>query len=102
MSDAAKELPAEPLYGKGMIYGGRWFRDVETGAVWRLVAPDPPSRGLWEPVVPNARGWFAAESVGALEGPAVETLQAWSGTITSGGVPEGGMTAFRIRGGTSA
>jgi hypothetical protein len=56
MSGAAKELSADPPYGKGMIYGGRWFRDVETGAVWRLVAPDPPFRGLWEPVVPNARG----------------------------------------------
>ena len=56
MSGAAKELPADPTVGKGLIYGGRWFRDLETGAVWRLVAPDPPFRGLWEPVVPNARG----------------------------------------------
>lgn len=52
-SGTAEELPANPLYGKGMICGGRWFRDVETGAIWRLVAPDPPFRGLWEPVVPN-------------------------------------------------
>ena len=56
MSGAAKELPADPTVGKGLIYGGRWFRDVETGAVWRLVAPDPPFRRLWEPVVPNVRG----------------------------------------------
>ncbi len=34
-----------------MIYGGRWFQDIETGAIWRLVQPDPPFRGLWEPVV---------------------------------------------------
>ena len=26
MSGAAKELPADPLYGKGMIYGGRWYK----------------------------------------------------------------------------
>jgi hypothetical protein len=52
-SGTARELPVDPLYGVGMIYGGRWFQDVETGAVWRLVAPDPPFRGLWEPVVPN-------------------------------------------------
>lgn len=48
---AAKELPADPLYGKGMIYGGRWFQYLETDEIWRLVAPDPPFRGLWEPVV---------------------------------------------------
>jgi hypothetical protein len=51
-SGIAKELPADPEYGKGMLYGGRWFQDVESGAVWRLIAPDPPFRGLWEPVVP--------------------------------------------------
>jgi hypothetical protein len=45
-----REQPADPLYGKGMIYGGRWFQDIETGAIWRLVPPDPPFRGLWEPV----------------------------------------------------
>jgi len=56
VSGMARELPADPQYGKGMIYGGRWFQDVETGAIWRLVAPDPPFRGLWEPVVPNLRG----------------------------------------------
>ena len=56
VSGVAKELPVDPLYGKGMIYGGRWFQDVEIGAIWRLVAPDPPFRGLWEPVVPNAGG----------------------------------------------
>jgi hypothetical protein len=46
----ARELPASALYGKGMIYGGRWFQDAETNAIWRLVAPDAPFRGLWEPV----------------------------------------------------
>ena len=49
----AKERPADPLYAKGMIYGGRWFQDIETGAIWRLVEPDPPFRGLWEPVTLN-------------------------------------------------
>jgi hypothetical protein len=47
----ATELPADPQYRKGMLYGGRWFQDVETGAIWRLIAPDPPFRGTWEPVV---------------------------------------------------
>ena len=55
-SGVVKEQPVDPLYGKGMIYGGRWFKDIETGAIWRLVPPDPPFRGLWEPVVPNIGG----------------------------------------------
>jgi hypothetical protein len=49
-SGVARELAADPLYGKGMIYGGRWFQDAATGSVWRLVSPDPPFKGLWEPV----------------------------------------------------
>lgn len=49
----SRELPADPLYGKGMIYGGRWFQDVDTGEVWRLIPPDIPFRGLWEPVLTN-------------------------------------------------
>jgi hypothetical protein len=49
----AREQPVDPLYGKGMIYGGRWFQDIETGVIWRLVSPDPPFRGLWEPVESN-------------------------------------------------
>ena len=52
-AELVRELPADPHYGKGMIYGGRWFQDVSTGAVWRLIPPDIPFPGLWEPVVPN-------------------------------------------------
>jgi hypothetical protein len=47
----AEELVSDPEYGKGEIFGGRWFRDVESGEVWRLVEPDFPFKGLWEPVV---------------------------------------------------
>lgn len=46
-----KELSVNPKCGKGMIYGGRWFEDLSTGAIWRLVPPDVPFRGLWEPIV---------------------------------------------------
>jgi hypothetical protein len=49
-SGIAREVSADPSYGKGMIYGGRWFQDAESGAVWRLVPPDFPFKGLWEPV----------------------------------------------------
>ena len=47
----AVEVEADPDYGKGEIYGGRWFKDIGTGTTWRLVAPDYPFKGLWEPVV---------------------------------------------------
>lgn len=46
----AEEVDPDPDYGYGEIYGGRWFKDVETGEVWRLIAPDIPFKGLWEPV----------------------------------------------------
>jgi hypothetical protein len=47
----AREVEVNPLYAKGMICGGRWFEDVETKEVWRLVAPDFPFKGLWEPIL---------------------------------------------------
>ena len=47
----ADEVPFDPSYGKGEIYGGRWFRCNETAAIWRLVPPDFPFRGLWEQVL---------------------------------------------------
>ena len=49
-SGAATEVPADQEYGRGEIYGGRWFQDAESREVWRLIPPDPPFRGLWEPV----------------------------------------------------
>lgn len=50
-SGHAEEIEANADYGRGEIYGGRWFKDSETGQIWRLVPPDPPFRGLWEPVL---------------------------------------------------
>jgi hypothetical protein len=47
----ARERDVDPRYERGMIFGGRWFEDIETREVWRLVAPDFPFRGVWEPVV---------------------------------------------------
>lgn len=49
-SGLAVERPADPSYEKGKIFGGRWFEDVETKEIWRLVSPDFPFRGLWEKV----------------------------------------------------
>ena len=49
-SGVASERSPDPHYQKGMISGGRWFEDVETNEIWRLVPPDFPFRGVWEKV----------------------------------------------------
>jgi hypothetical protein len=49
-SGTVEEFPADPDYGPGQIYGGRWFRNNRTAEVWRLVDPDFPFKGVWEPV----------------------------------------------------
>ena len=46
----ARELTVDPRYGRGEVYGGRWFQDIESGEIWRLVPPDPPFTGQWERV----------------------------------------------------
>ncbi|RTL25776.1 MAG: hypothetical protein EKK47_22645 [Burkholderiales bacterium] len=46
----AAEVSVEPNYGAGEIFGGRWFKDRDSGQVWRLVPPDFPFKGLWERV----------------------------------------------------
>lgn len=45
-----REVESDPTYGAGEIYGGRWFVDIASGSTWRLVPPDFPFRGLFEPV----------------------------------------------------
>lgn len=49
-SGIAREVPADENYSAGEIYGGRWFQHAESCETWRLVAPDLPFKGLWEPV----------------------------------------------------
>lgn len=46
----AKEVPADPDYERGRIFGGVWYQDLTTGETWRLIPPDFPFRGLWEKV----------------------------------------------------
>lgn len=46
----ARERVTDPSYEKGKIHGGRWFEDIETNEIWRLVPPDFPFKGLWEKV----------------------------------------------------
>lgn len=51
----AEEIRADPSYGPGEIFGGSWYRNLETGETWRLVPPDPPFLGLWERVIADPR-----------------------------------------------
>jgi len=46
----AREVDCDPDYGRDQLFGGRWFRDLESGEVWRLLPPDFPFTGLWEKV----------------------------------------------------
>lgn len=57
-SGEAEELEPDPAYGPGELYGGRWFRHRATGEVWRLIPPDPPFYGVWEPVNSAGRSSF--------------------------------------------
>ena len=45
-----EEIRVDPKYHRGLIYGGRWFSNIESKEIWRLVPPDFPFNGLWEPV----------------------------------------------------
>jgi hypothetical protein len=44
----ARERMVDPGYERDKINGGRWFEDLDTKTVWRLVPPDFPFKGLWE------------------------------------------------------
>lgn len=49
-SGQIEEISSDPNYHRGLIYGGRWFKCNQTGEIWRLVPPDIPFKGIWEPV----------------------------------------------------
>ena len=46
-----EEIDIDKDYHSGMVYGGRWFREVGNSNIWRLVPPDFPYRGVWERVI---------------------------------------------------
>ncbi len=49
-ADRAIELPVKAAYDTGTIRGGRWFCNAFTGETFRLVPPDFPFPGVWEPI----------------------------------------------------
>jgi hypothetical protein len=50
------ESPVVRPYGRSELFEERWFRCRECGVMWRLVAPDPPFRGVFEHVEMSRRG----------------------------------------------
>ncbi len=45
------EVPMNPQYHLGELYGGRWFKCPIDNSVWRLIPPDVPFLGVFERVV---------------------------------------------------
>jgi hypothetical protein len=47
--EALIEIPVEEPYSGSPMLDEHWYR-AASGSVWRLVAPDPPFRGVFERV----------------------------------------------------
>ncbi|MCS7063449.1 MAG: hypothetical protein NZM04_05305 [Methylacidiphilales bacterium] len=45
----AEEVPVDPSC-IGAYWNQRWLRHKASGVVWRLVEPDPPFTGVFQPV----------------------------------------------------
>tara|TARA_R110002126_G_scaffold80018_3_gene198461 strand:- start:470 stop:724 length:255 start_codon:yes stop_codon:yes gene_type:complete len=45
-----EKVEVDPNYSKGILSGGKWFRNKESGDIWRLIEPDFPFKGKWEHV----------------------------------------------------
>ena len=50
LAGAAREVSVTARYLGATTLEERWYRHLASGAVWRLVGPDPPFRGLFAPV----------------------------------------------------
>ena len=46
----AKQLPVKAPYMDATTFEEKWFIHPESGQVWRLVWPDGPFTGIFEPV----------------------------------------------------
>lgn len=48
-SGLVEQVAVQDSYA-GKLFDEKWFRCRQSGAVWRLVAPDGPFHGYWGPV----------------------------------------------------
>lgn len=46
---ALTEVPVDSVYSGSSLFDERWYR-AASGTVWRVVAPEPPFRGVFERV----------------------------------------------------
>jgi len=46
----AESVPVERPYSGSTLMDEHWYRNVRTNELWRLVAPDPPFRGVFKRV----------------------------------------------------
>jgi hypothetical protein len=49
-SGEARSIALDPNKRWGTAFDERWFQCSSNGEVWRLVAPDPPFRGIFKPL----------------------------------------------------
>jgi hypothetical protein len=49
----AERVPVDPEWRDANPLLEEWFRCRETGQVWRLLLPDPPSRGSFTRIRPH-------------------------------------------------
>ena len=49
-SNVAEEVPVNQRYAGATTFHERWFKHKSSGMVWRLVNPDPPFAGTFEPI----------------------------------------------------
>jgi hypothetical protein len=49
-SGAAEDVAVAKPYLDGNTFKEKWFRHIESGKIWRLVWPDAPFHGVFEPV----------------------------------------------------
>ena len=50
---AAEEMPVEQRWAHATTFVESWYRCPDTGEVWRLIEPEPPSTGLFDRVDPD-------------------------------------------------
>ena len=50
-SGVAEELPIQKPYIGATTFQEKWFRHIPSRETWRLVWPDAPFTGVFEPVV---------------------------------------------------
>jgi len=48
-SGTAEEVPVKKTYLGGNTFREKWFRHIESGQIWRVVWPDAPFKGVFEP-----------------------------------------------------